>query len=138
MVIQQSRMILRNTLIFAFFFIFLQLFGQLKEDSLLIGNWGGTSICQQKNSPCHDEQAAYHISKDKSDNKFRMVMNKVVNGVEEEMGVLMYEYDYARKELTCSSNPDTIWKFKLEGKKMDGTLYYKGVLYRIIKLKKLE
>jgi hypothetical protein len=29
----------------------------------LIGTWTGESICQVKNSPCHDEKAIYLVSK---------------------------------------------------------------------------
>jgi len=28
------------------------------------GVWKGTSLCQIKDSPCHDETVVYHISKD--------------------------------------------------------------------------
>jgi hypothetical protein len=37
--------------------------GASKIDTLLIGTWKGTSICQVKNSPCHDEVVVYRISK---------------------------------------------------------------------------
>ena len=48
----------------------------------IAGLWSGTSICQIKNSPCHDEIAAYHASKIEGTNNFSFIMNKVVNGKE--------------------------------------------------------
>jgi hypothetical protein len=44
--------------------------GLVKIDTLLIGTWKGTSICQVKNSPCHDENVVYHISKNKGVDTF--------------------------------------------------------------------
>lgn len=57
------------------------------------GTWKGTSVCQQKNSPCHDEIAVYHAEKTNLPGQYRFAMNKVVNGQEEEMGVLTFLYD---------------------------------------------
>ena len=105
-------------------------------DTLLIGVWKGTSLCQIKSSPCHDEQAVYHISKGDHPNEFKMLMNKVVRGVEEEMGTLVYTFNSNKKELTCSPKPNTIWKFKLTNRKLEGTLYYNNELYRIISMTK--
>jgi hypothetical protein len=109
----------------------------LYADSLLVGTWKGTSICQVKNSPCHDEIAAYHIQKGEKPGVYRMIMNKIVNGKEEDMGVLDYAYDPASNTLTCSDEAhNTAWRFKVTGKTMDGTLYHNGQLYRVIKLSK--
>ncbi|HET6993820.1 MAG TPA: hypothetical protein VFI06_02505, partial [Chitinophagaceae bacterium] len=63
------------------------------NDTLPTGTWKGTSICQIKSSPCHDEIAVYHISKTGKEGIYSMIMNKVVNGVEEDMGVLEYTYN---------------------------------------------
>lgn len=128
-----------------FFFIGLSLLtsmhilpqNKLSDDSLLIGTWTGTSICQIKTSPCHDEIAAYHITKGDKPNTYRMVMNKVVNGKEEEMGVTDYSYDVASKTLTSiDSKRNATWTFHLRADSMDGTLLYENKLYRIIKLSK--
>lgn len=107
------------------------------DDTTLIGTWKGRSICQVKDSPCHDEIAAYHISKTEKPNVFRMIMNKVVNGKEEDMGVIDYLFDAAAGTLTYNDKSrDAVWQFKVKGNSMDGTLYYKGQLYRVIKLTK--
>ena len=43
------------------------------------GTWKGTSLCQVKNSPCHDETVVYHISKTDTINVYRNIANKIVN-----------------------------------------------------------
>jgi hypothetical protein len=105
------------------------------NDTLIVGTWKGTSICQIKNSPCHDEIAVYHISKGDKPGTYRFVMNKVVNGAEEDMGIIEYTYDAVANTLTSLDEARKIvWKFKVNGKTMEGTLVYKNELYRIIKL----
>jgi hypothetical protein len=121
------------------FFALLSLlsFAQEKNDPALIGTWRGESICQIKSSPCHDEIAVYHLTKLKEPNMFQMMMNKMVNGKEEEMGISDYAYDAKLQTLTCvDEKHNAIWKFEIKGNTMDGTLVYKGELYRIIHLKK--
>lgn len=108
------------------------------NDSLVLGNWKGTSICQVKNSPCHDEVVVYHISRGKNSNEYSLLANKIVNGAEEEMGILDFTLNPKENELTCIYKTDSVWKLKLTGDTMEGTLYHKGVLYRIIKVKKLK
>jgi hypothetical protein len=106
-------------------------------DSLIVGTWKGTSICQVKNSPCHDEIAVYHITKGDKTGTYHIVANKVVNGTEVDMGVFDFSFDARTNTLTYTDETrNASWKFKINGKTMDGTLYAKGQLYRIIKLSK--
>ena len=104
--------------------------GIVKIDTFLIGTWNGTSICQVKNSPCHDETVVYHISKNRGADTFFINANKVVNGVEEEMGILPFVYNKKTNQLTSTANG--IWTFNIEGVKLEGTLYSHGDLYRKI------
>ena len=108
--------------------------GLNKADTLLIGTWKGTSICQIKNSPCHDETVVYHISKNSGVDTFYIRANKIVNGVEEEMGVLPFVYN--RKTNQFTSTAYGIWTFNIEGAKLEGTLMVRGELYRKIKVYK--
>lgn len=109
------------------------------DDSLLIGTWKGTSICQVKPSSCHDEIAAYHITKAERPNTYRMLMNKVVDGKEEEMGISDYNYDPTSKTLTYIDDKRGVtWTFHLKGTSMDGTLVYENKTYRVIKLNKTK
>jgi hypothetical protein len=101
-----------------------------KIDTLLIGTWYGTSICQIKSSPCHDETVVYHISKNKGVDTFYIKANKIVNGKEEEMGILPFVYN--KKTNQIISTAYGIWTLNIEGGKMEGTLLVRGDLYRKI------
>ena len=108
------------------------------NDSLLIGTWTGTSLCQVRSSPCHDEIAVCHISKGSKPNTFHFIMNKMVSGKEEDVGVLDYVYDASARTLTSiDEKRKLVWKFTLMNKTMEGTLFYNNVLYRVIKLNKV-
>jgi hypothetical protein len=116
-------------------FIFLNT-GYRQADPL-IGTWKGESICQVKDSPCHDEIAAYHISKGKKPGTYHMILNKVVNGKEEDMGVSDFDWDAAKHTLNYNdSQRGGAWQFTLKDNKLEGTAVFKGVLYRVIHLTK--
>jgi hypothetical protein len=102
----------------------------VKIDTLLIGTWNGTSLCQVKNSSCHDETVVYHISKKNGVDTFYINAGKIVNGVEEEMGILPFVYNKKTNQL--SSTAHGIWTFTLAGAKLEGTLLFHGDLYRKI------
>ena len=48
------------SLLLVFASIYNNLGAQVNYDTLLIGVWKGSSICQIKNSPCHDETVVYY------------------------------------------------------------------------------
>jgi len=101
------------------------------------GLWKGTSLCQIKNSPCHDEIVVYHISKNSTGKSYEMIGNKIVNGKEEYMGTLPFTYDGQQKNfVSVDSVRNAKWEFKITGNSMKGTLMYKGDLYRIVDVKK--
>ena len=102
----------------------------------LTGTWKGTSACQLRGSPCRDEIVAYHISRLKQTDSFEIVMNKLVNGAEEQMIALHFAYDPVRKTLSTIYRLTSFWEFTWDGDMMYGTLIFDRELYRIIKLKK--
>jgi hypothetical protein len=106
-----------------------------QDRSKIIGTWKGTSICQVKNSPCNDEVAVYHASALNQRDSFEFQMNKMVEGKEEEMGKLGFVF-YKEKQTLISTDTtrDAIWTFVVKGNKIEGTLYYKRQLYRVISL----
>ena len=104
--------------------------GAVNIDSLLKGTWRGTSICQVKNSPCHDETVVYHISKNDRVDTFYINAGKIVNGVEEEMGILPFIYNGKTNQLTSTAHG--IWTFNVQATKLEGTLLVRGELYRKI------
>lgn len=103
-------------------------------DTLLVGAWQGTSICQVKNSPCHDEIVVYHISKGNVADSFIIQANKIVNGVEEDMGTLHFGYNPKTNQLV--SNEYGKWTFTIDNRKMSGVLSVKNEKYRVINLEK--
>ena len=105
-----------------------------KTDSAVIGVWKGTSICQVKNSACHDENVVYYISKGQGADTFDIRAVKIVNGKEVEMGTINCKLD--RKGNQLISDSYGLWTFTLKGDNMEGTLLYKGDLYRKIKVSK--
>ena len=109
-----------------------------KQDSIA-GTWKGTSICQVKDSPCHDEIAIYHAVKAEG-NTYRFQMNKIVNGKEVEMGETTFTYDKSNETLdgvTTSVRGKGLWHFVVKGDTMHGTLTVdNNVLYRVIDLHK--
>src|SRR5262245_20364383 len=102
----------------------------LNLDSSITGIWKGTSICQVKNSPCHDEIVVYYITKVEGIDTFNISANKIVNGKEEEMGVIGCKLDRKNNRL-LSTSYNSQWTFNFKDKDLDGTLFHKENLYRI-------
>src|SRR5436189_4771434 len=85
------------------------------------GTWEGTSLCQIKPSPCHDEHVVYKI-KTTGPRSYRIEAYKVVGGQELYMGPLDMTYD-ASKHLLSGSNRDRAgvehpWLFTIRGAHM--------------------
>ena len=113
------------------------IFGKSVTAQSFEGVWKGTSLCQVKNSPCHDEIVVYHISKGSTDKSYEVIANKIVNGKEENMGTIPFTYDDKQKIfISADSARNARWEFKITGNTMKGTLMYKGDLYRIVDVKK--
>jgi hypothetical protein len=112
--------------------------GRSNNDSLLIGTWKGTSICQVKPSPCHDEINVYHVTKGEKPNTFHVVANKIVNGKEEDMGDFDFVFNPSDSTLFFHSVEYKFSiKFIIKVDSMEGALTKDdNTLYRIIKLKK--
>lgn len=105
------------------------------SDTTIVGIWKGTSICQIQNSPCHDEIVVYYISKAKGKDRFSISASKIVNGKEEDMGVLECVLNRSDSKL-ISNSYNSLWTFVISGNNLDGTLIHKEQLYRKIKLQK--
>lgn len=122
------------SLLLVFASIYSNMNAQVNYDTLLIGVWKGSSICQIKNSPCHDETVVYYISKKPGIDTFYFNGNKIVNGVEEEMGILPFILNKKTNQIVSTSYG--LWTFTIKQREMEGTLVSKGALYRIINLTK--
>ena len=115
--------------------------GQPTAKDHITGTWKGTSLCQVKSSPCHDENVVYHISKAGISKNYSIQANKIIKGAEDDMGTLAASYDETQQTLTVTmkDNRNSVWLFKIDGKKMHGTLTVdEKTLYRIIELKKAD
>src|SRR5438046_3788054 len=87
------------------------------------GVWKGTSSCQIKNSPCRDEIVVYHISKDSSGKSYEVIANKMVEGKEEHMGTLNFNYDDKKKFFVSVDSDRNEWRnYILTGNALKGTL----------------
>ena len=86
----------------------------------LAGEWSGTSLCQVKPSPCHDEQVVFRLSNAKKD-KIQLQAGKIIDGKAVTMGLDDWSYDSASQELTLEI-PRGAWKLIVDGDEMNGTL----------------
>ena len=117
--------------------LFILIYGKTVRAQSFEGIWKGTSICQIKNSPCHDEIVVYHISKDSTGKSYDMIANKIVDGKEAYMGTISFTYDNQQKVfVSVDSARNARWEFRITGNAMKGTLMYKGDLYRVVDVKK--
>lgn len=85
-----------------------------------IGVWRGTSLCLVKPSACHDEVVVYRMTSTKSDS-VSLDARKIVNGREEEMGVLPCRIGAGRATVTCTM-PNGVWRFTVRGDSLVGEL----------------
>jgi hypothetical protein len=116
-------------------------YAQQKTTDKIEGIWKGTSLCQVKQSACHDESVVYRISK-KSANLYTMQASKIVNGAEDDMGTFdSVVYDESKQILRFTMKDQqgrsAVWLFKVDGMQMHGTLTMnENTLFRIVELKK--
>ena len=121
--------------------LLLSLSGYSQHSNSIVGVWTGTSLCQVKDSPCKNEIVVYHIMAGTSKNSFTVQMNKIINGLEEEMGSLDFIYSDSLNNFVGKNydrlKREAVWTFKMEGPTLKGTLTVEGgKLYRIIEVKK--
>lgn len=93
----------------------------------LIGTWRGTSLCTPVRPACHDEIAVYHVAPSPKADTVLMMMNKVVDGKEVEMGgTVEYHVDAAAHtlsyEFVTRDGTHCVFGFTWSGRKMTGTL----------------
>jgi hypothetical protein len=108
-----------------------------EDTGALSGDWSGTSICLANHDTCRDEKALYHLTGPNDRNVVKVVGSKIVDGREIVMGPpLDFIYDPDKKTLV-SDTPVGVFRFSVDGTKMEGTLTLASrVLYRRISLKK--
>src|SRR5215212_12254228 len=85
------------------------------------GTFRGTSICIQRHTACNDEHVVYYIVRIGPDaagvTPVRVTANKIVNGIEEDMGALSpCKFNHKTNSLHCPMPPTVRpgdWRFIL-------------------------
>jgi len=105
--------------------------------SALVGNWSGTSLCQVKPSPCHDENVVFRFSNPHED-KVTVQADKIVDGKAVTMGSGEWAYDQSTGTLIWHI-PRGNWKLIVDGNTMNGILTVPdNVVFRKIHLQRSE
>jgi hypothetical protein len=85
------------------------------------GVWRGTSLCLVHPSSCRDESVVYRVSRLNATDSLSIVARKIVNGREEEMGILGCRFDTPAGRVTCTM-PQGVWRFTVRGDSLVGEL----------------
>lgn len=86
-----------------------------------VGVWRGTSLCLVRPSPCHDEVVVYRITRLNASDSLSLDARKIVDGREEEMGVLACRFAASDVSLTCTI-PRGVWRFTIRRDSLVGEL----------------
>ena len=102
-------------------FLFASVAGAQSADprAASVGVWRGTSLCLVKPSACHDEVVVYRIAPMAARDSVSFDARKIVNGQEEDMGVLSCVVTIAGKQLTCPIR-NGVWYFTIRGDSLVG------------------
>jgi hypothetical protein len=107
------------------------------DDSSLVGDWRGESVCVVRDSACRDEDSLYRLTKlAGKPGWLSMKLDKIVDGKPVTMGTVECSYDSAKHTLTCEF-PRGVFRFTIQANKMAGTMNLTdGTLWRKITLRK--
>ena len=94
---------------------------QPQEPPNAIGTWRGTSLCLVQPSACKNESVVYRVKRIGAADSVSLDARKIVNGTEEEMGVLGCFVARATHTLTCTI-PNGTWRFTVRGDSLVGEL----------------
>jgi hypothetical protein len=107
------------------------------DESSLVGDWRGESVCMVRDSACRDEDSLYHVNKlAGKPGWFSMKLDKIVDGKPVTMGTVECKYDSTNRVLTCEF-PRGVFRFTIQANKIAGTMNLTdGTLWRNITLTK--
>jgi hypothetical protein len=86
-----------------------------------LGVWRGRSLCRVRPSPCTDEIVVYRITRVQASDSLSIDARKIVNGQEEEMGVIGCRLAASGPQFTCTM-PNGMWRFTIRGDSLVGEL----------------
>jgi len=92
-----------------------------RQTSSPVGTWRGTSLCLVRPSPCHDENVVYRVTRLTARDSLSLDARKVVNGQEEEMGVLTCRLGTPATQVTCTMR-NGVWHFTVSADSLVGEL----------------
>src|SRR5260370_41779183 len=107
------------------------------DDSGVVGDWRGDSVCVVRESGCHNEDSLYHVTQlAEKPGWFSMKLDKIVDAKRVTMGTTECSYDSAKRALICEF-PRGVFHLTIQADKMAGTMNLTdGALWRKISLKK--
>jgi hypothetical protein len=85
------------------------------------GVWRGTSSCLVHPSACKDEVVVYRITRMKALDSASIDAKKIVNGQEQDMGMLACRVTTTGAQLTCTI-PHGTWRFTIRADSLVGEL----------------
>src|SRR5437764_13781539 len=84
-----------------------------------LGVWRGTSLCLVRPSSCNDESVVYRITQLAARDSVSIDARKMVNGQEEEMGVLGAGVERSGTRITCTMR-NRVCRFTARGDRLPG------------------
>jgi hypothetical protein len=105
----------------------------------IVGTWEGTSLCQVKPSPCHDEHVIYRVT-ETSTRHYRFDAYKLVGGKELFMGAIDFTFDLEQRKLRATivgNRGSASAGLALKVNHLSGSMTLAdGTLYRLIEVDK--
>lgn len=86
-----------------------------------VGVWRGTSACTVRPSACNDEIVVYRVTRVNATDSLVIDAGKIVNGQEDDMGVIGCRSAASGAQLTCAI-PTGVWHFTIRGDSLVGEL----------------
>jgi hypothetical protein len=100
------------------------------------GTWEGTSLCQVKPSPCHDEHVIYKVNST-GPRQYRIDAYKLVGGQQVFMGAIDVTLDVAAARLDGKVMNGARLQLDLKDTHLSGRMIQAdGTLYRLIEVTK--
>ena len=92
-----------------------------RQDQSAVGTWRGTSLCLVRPSPCNNEVVVYRVIRVGTTDSVSLDARKIVNGEEQEMGVLGCRITTPSEDITCTIR-NGVWHFTVRGDSLTGEL----------------
>jgi hypothetical protein len=105
----------------------------------IAGTWEGTSLCQVKPSPCHDEHVIYRVTST-GVGRYKLDAYKLVGGKELFMGAIELAFEPTRNRLSgtiTGKRGASYVRFDLKANHLSGRMTLAdGTLFRLIEVTK--